>query len=471
MAIRIFRSSKLQNSDYAPEGCGKSAVYRYDGLYIVEECRRHNGERVVCNGDTAQSLIPTTDSAKYIFSLKRCNKHSNISNRTYRRKIADTIPSRAVSDQDEMRAAFNQQQRKRAKNQFTPYERSKRKKPIVPDYLVENKEQLIKQASCPISVKRKLPALFKEAMDRLGVKGPSPSPIKVLSDIRFPEYVRPDSEALRVAHDTIRDFMPEEDMECFASSALAREYCIEWRPEQCKVILLAESHAHTSHELVVDGPMLAPEFLEEYKGPRRHLGHVNCFTYGENGCATEDIPINSGTPQFWTLLAACALGPTQSKEMILKTGNTDIKSRLKNKYSVLCKLRSRGIWLVDACVFGWYISQNSKFHRSENSGEVCKKEKERPPSNLKDVSLVASWELYTKHLIREAAAEGHLKAIIPIGKSVVNAISFPRLNEVIDVPGCNAKIERIPPAPNAWVEGGYEQVLEKLCLTLNKYLD
>ena len=73
-------------------------------------------------------------------------------------------------------------------------------------------------------------------------------------------------------------------------------------------------------------------------------------------------------------------------------------------------------------------------------------------------------------MIRSVAKEGHLKAIIPIGKEVVKAVTLSRLADVIDVDGCAAVIERIPPAPNAWLEGGYRLILEKLSRVIWKHI-
>ena len=66
--------------------------------------------------------------------------------------------------------------------------------------------------------------------------------------------------------------------------------------------------------------------------------------------------------------------------------------------------------------------------------------------------------------------EGHLKALIPIGKEVVKAVTLSRLKDVVEVDGDSAIIERIPPTPNAWVEGGYGCILEKLSHVVGKYI-
>ena len=89
-------------------------------------------------------------------------------------------------------------------------------------------------------------------------------------------------------------------------------------------------------------------------------------------------------------------------------------------------LKARGIWLLDTCVVGWYIPQATYYVQSARTGEVQRKAKERPPKRCKTPALALSWEL-TKHVVRAAAAAGHLKALIPIGAEVFAAIGLDRL--------------------------------------------
>lgn len=105
---------------------------------------------------------------------------------------------------------------------------------------------------------------------------------------------------------------------------------------------------------------------------------VYCLAYGENEAVAtskmEDdasqegfVPSNNkGTPQFWSLLAACSRGTnftppvTQDKSNskfkfvadILKGGGLKVDARLLAKLSILEDLKERGIWLLDASVIG-----------------------------------------------------------------------------------------------------------------------
>ena len=146
----------------------------------------------------------------------------------------------------------------------------------------------------------------------------------------------------------------------------------------------------------------------------------------------------------------------------------DLKSRLHNKLEILRLCQSLGIWLVDANVFGWYISQKIGHTHSKNTNEVHKKSKDRPPSNLKNTSIAVSWEMFTKHLVHDVAREGHLKFVVTIGKDVGKAISLARLEEA--VANTNAEVNFNIPQPNCQKDGGHDDILEMLCTKIEKYI-
>ena len=102
---------------------------------------------------------------------------------------------------------------------------------------------------------------------------------------------------------------------------------------------------------------------------------------------------------------------------------------------------------------------------------MVKAPRTRPPADLKQIVLVYSWELYVKHVVRVAVLEGHLRFIMPIGRSVGHALSQERLNNVISVPGCNAVVEINPPAPNAHVTGSFDRYLHRISATINGHVD
>lgn len=280
----------------------------------------------------------------------------------------------------------------------------------------------------------------------------------------------------------------------------------------------------------------------KYFGPRGFVSLVYCLSYGENESLSGGEVVdntNKGTPQFWTLFAACSRGIDHVAETVaknsssspfasdlLKGGNLTVEERLKSKLEVLEDLRSRGIWLLDASIFGWYMSQPQVYSKSSASGEVHRKQKNRPPKELKIPSLVLSWELFTKHLIREVADEGHLKVrlrrnvsplhliesfhpclsssqmcssfylysprivtlvflwlylisliwsallgvekmLIPIGMEVEAALTRERLEDALRG-GSTASVSETFPAPNAWIPGGYGRFHAKLAALVNE---
>ncbi|KAL3791789.1 hypothetical protein ACHAW5_009422 [Stephanodiscus triporus] len=269
-----------------------------------------------------------------------------------------------------------------------------------------------------------------------------------LRDVVCPQYVRPTINLLCSAHSAVESLLPKGDCEDWEVVAMAWRYYNHWRPRETKVLLLAESHAFTPKERAY-GPGLDKGMLQDtYFGPRGFVSLVYCLSYGENESLSGNVidKTNKGTSQFWTLFAACARGvehvaDTTAKKAVcsrfasdlLKGGGLSVEERLKAKLEVLEDLRSRGIWLLDASIFGWYMSQPQEYSRSSSSGEVHRKQKNRPPKELKIPSLVLSWELFTKHLIREVSDEGHLKLLIPIGMEVEAALTRERMEDAIRV--------------------------------------
>ena len=85
-----------------------------------------------------------------------------------------------------------------------------------------------------------------------------------------------------------------------------------------------------------------------------------------------------------------------------------------------------------------------------------------------------SWELFTKHLIREAAEGGTIAMHNANWKSYRKGTIWRKVEEeVIDVTECGAAIEENPPAPNAWVEGkvGYKKILKRIIAMSDKYCE
>ena len=216
-----------------------------------------------------------------------------------------------------------------------------------------------------------------------------------------------------------------------------------WKPDEVRAIVLAESHVFTAPEEQA-AKRLSDAAFERlrrdhgYDGPRGYVRLVNCLGYGEQALCADGRAADRGSTQFWQLLAACSrelapatpatpvVGPGGQLSDVLKLGSPRLEDRLAAKFRVMRDLKARGIWLLDTCVVGWYIPQATYYVRSARNGEVQRKAKERPPK-LQDARAGALVGARTKHVVRAAAAAGHLKALIPIGAEVFAAIGLDRL--------------------------------------------
>ncbi|CAB9501830.1 expressed unknown protein [Seminavis robusta] len=311
-----------------------------------------------------------------------------------------------------------------------------------------------------------------------------------LRNLQLPMFVPPSRRLLNVAHDAIWHLLPDGDCETFETISIAQSFYEYWKPAHPKVIVMAESHVYTEHSTCCNHKMCASIAKElNYTGPREFISIVYCLAYGERECLSLDnatdltecpmyTAARTGTPQFWSLLAAC-LGqdgndlkkrpcspdrtgkrrrhPSSGNEANPDSEREAMIARLRRKLGVLQELKDKGIWLIDASIVGWYIQQEREYVISRKSFAVHRLQLQRPPKCLKRPTLVLSWELYTKHVIREASSS--LKLLIPIGKEVEQAITPNRMKQAA---GEHVQILESFPAPNAWCRGGYGPVLDEL---------
>ena len=104
-------------------------------------------------------------------------------------------------------------------------------------------------SSCSKSLLPILDSLLSRFLVNMKIKCDSsgqPSPPQSLHDVVCPQYVKPTNILLQNAHSALRDLLPKGDCEDWEVVELARRYYNHWRPQETKVIILAESHAHTS---------------------------------------------------------------------------------------------------------------------------------------------------------------------------------------------------------------------------------
>src|SRR5947208_15221372 len=81
-----------------------------------------------------------------------------------------------------------------------------------------------------------------------------------------------------------------------------------WKPERVAVVLLAESHVHTSHEDFAH----KWSFVKDAAYEGNFVRFVYCLAYGERKLA--DMPSNRGTWKFWRILYSCLNPVTKNKD-------------------------------------------------------------------------------------------------------------------------------------------------------------
>ncbi len=217
------------------------------------------------------------------------------------------------------------------------------------------------------------------------------------------------SKSLREAHARLAGILAEgiESVEVFARAEEHRSF---WRPEDSRVVLLAESHVFTDlaelRRTLLPFPGLAAD------APRGFVRLVYSLGYGENDQLDQPIlsPRNSGTPQYWKIFQSClrAMGVATNygAVQILRTPAT--LQRLRNKLTVLGQLREQGIWLVDASIAALYLPGQRK-----------------PSPKVRESVIQTSWDAYTRFVVEEAAPS----AVLCIGVGVARALR-PRLDRL-----------------------------------------
>jgi hypothetical protein len=210
------------------------------------------------------------------------------------------------------------------------------------------------------------------------------------------------AEALESAYKRIKELYSRVD-----SLNVVKEvdkYRNYWRPSQTNVILLAESHVYTSDEdfkTRIDHSGYE-DLIPNY--PDRYVRFVYCFGYAEHSLlkdAFPDMKSKLGTPQFWKIFTVCESENSKFDFDAIKKTTTETDERIKNKISLLTKLKKKGIWLVDGSIAGLY-----------NEGK-------KPPLRIMQEILRTSWDYYVKELVLSARP----KYVMCIGKSVRDTLN------------------------------------------------
>ncbi len=187
----------------------------------------------------------------------------------------------------------------------------------------------------------------------------------------------------------------EESIEPLAVAVEVERLRQLWRPDEVRVVLLAESHVWTS----------AKEAQCRVRVPGQsetgYVRFVYCLGYGEPSVVSPGVAKKSGTPQYWRLFHDCLDGPGVSAEDITKKQRNTLR-RIRAKLQLLERMRDAGLWLVDASVTALY-----NYGRKLVKGRAYRD------------ALAASWDAY----VGKVVAECRPGAILVVGQGVGNALS------------------------------------------------
>lgn len=181
------------------------------------------------------------------------------------------------------------------------------------------------------------------------------------------------------------------------------EYRQFWKPDEINVILLAESHVYTDEQdyKIKCRKALINKIIPNY--PLHFVRFVYCLGYGENGLLEREVKDNKmGTWQFWKIFSSCVAENEHDLgfEKVLKIKTPSLLRRLRNKVSILQKMKERGIWLLDASIIGLYRSGIKSYNSTvKRIIEIC-------------------WENHLLNIINESQQ----KHIIVIGKGIENTL-------------------------------------------------
>lgn len=206
--------------------------------------------------------------------------------------------------------------------------------------------------------------------------------------------------ALNNAYLKIKGILGDET-EDLESVQLVETYRRYLKPNNVKMLLLAESHVFTSDS---DRKITVPPLPALPGYPTHYARFVYCLGYGEKNLTASPLhPARDGTPQFWKILFSCCNRVTASADFDPILSCTPYHQRLQNKIALLKKLKEKGIWLVDASIVALYNngSKNKEMYRA----------------------IQESWQSYTRDVVLAAQPE----QVICIGKGVARVVE-PDLN-------------------------------------------
>jgi hypothetical protein len=183
-----------------------------------------------------------------------------------------------------------------------------------------------------------------------------------------------------------------------------------WKPEQPKLILVAESHVFTTErefKFQLDESKIRPFIKSKAALPPNHFTRfVYCLGYGESESLIPEVPqiSNMGTPTYWDIFGRVAFRCPQPR----RDKGANFKDRLRWKVDTLREVYRMGIWLLDASVHAIY-----------------RRNEARLPIGIQEKLHKQWWTGYGKYLV---ASCGSPKVWV-IGRMVHNCFSKLNFND------------------------------------------
>ena len=201
------------------------------------------------------------------------------------------------------------------------------------------------------------------------------------------------SEKLRNLYDTCKALILD-------SSHVVEEvekYRLDFKPPRTSVVILAESHAHTTQK---EFRRLLKDNFRHYDGSRcRYVNYVYCIGNSESYALEREYPTRRRTSQYWRILYSCLHQVSNNSDFHEFEGG-ESKDRVGRKQELIRNLKNNGIWLLDSSLIGVNILAAET--RKQIIG-IC-------------------WETWLKDLISQLKNEG-LLCVMTVGASVHEMLS------------------------------------------------
>lgn len=127
------------------------------------------------------------------------------------------------------------------------------------------------------------------------------------------------------------------------------KYRKDWKPpEKTTVVLLAESHAHTT-DAEFDS-LLKKDYTHSDGTRCRYVNFVYCIGNSESYALENEETTPHATSQYWRVLYSCLHPPSEDGFHKFEAGSS--KDRVARKIGLLTELKDAGIWLLDSSIVG-----------------------------------------------------------------------------------------------------------------------